>query len=84
MILATFFTTTHTMQGEARAKALGLAVTLMPTPRRIGGGCSLSLRFDGADPEADGRALFDAADVPCALSRLEGDTLTCLARREGL
>ena len=82
MIFLSLFTTTHTMQAEARARAMGLQVTLMPTPRKVGGSCSLSLRFGGADPEADGQAFFTAMDVPCALYRLEEETLACLAKRE--
>ena len=71
MIFISFYTTTHIMQSEKVAKAQGLPVTMMPTPRSIGGSCSLSLRFDGEDPKADGMALFDRLTVPCTLYHLE-------------
>lgn len=82
MIFLSFFTTTHSMRGESEAKKRGLAVTMIPTPRGVGGSCSLSLSFEGPDPEGEGRAFFDTVGLPCAFYRLEGEDLTCLARRE--
>lgn len=73
MIYLSFYTTTHSMQGEAEAKKRGLDAALCPTPRRIGGSCSLSLRFDGPDAEAQGRAFFESMMVPCTLYRMEGE-----------
>lgn len=82
MIFLSFFTTTHSMRGEAQAKKQGLPVTMIPTPRGVGGSCSLSLRFDGEGAEEAARGFFQAIGVPCALYRLEGEALTCLERRE--
>lgn len=75
MIFLSFYTTTHSMKGEAEARRQGLDAQLIPTPRGVAGSCSLSLRFDGADPEGTGRAFFAAMTVPCTLFRLEEDTL---------
>lgn len=81
MIFLSFYTTTHSMKGEAEAKKRGLEVSVIPTPRGVGGSCSLSLRFDGSDPERDARAFFQAMCVPCALYRLEGETPDCLEQK---
>lgn len=78
MFFLCFYTTTHSMKGEAEAKKQGLAVTMIPTPRGVAGSCSLSLRFDGENPEQDGQAFFDKMTVPCTLFRQEGDQLDCL------
>lgn len=82
MIFLVFFTTTHSMRGESEARKQGLSVTMIPTPRGVAGSCSLSLRFDGADPEGDGRAFCRSVGTPCALYRQEqsGD-LTLLEER---
>lgn len=81
MIFISFYTTTHIMQSEKVAKAQGLPVTMMPTPRSIGGSCSLSLRFDGQDPLTDGMALFNCLTVPCTLYRLEDGDPALIANR---
>lgn len=81
MIFLTFFTTTHSMQGEAEAKRRGFPVTMIPTPRSVAGSCSLSLRFDGPDPEQDGRSFFSQLTCPCSLYRQE-EELECLGKKE--
>lgn len=82
MIFLSFYTTTHSMKGEAQARKRGLEATLIPTPRGVAGSCSLSLRFDGADPAGDGMDFFEAQNVPCTLFRMEGDTLDRLGNKE--
>ena len=37
MIFLSFYTTTHSMKGEAQAKKQGLVASLVPTPRGVGG-----------------------------------------------
>ena len=81
MIFLSFYTTTHSIQGEAEAKKRGLDAALCPTPRRIGGSCSLSLRFQGEDPEGDSRAFFASMEVPCTLYRMEGEDVVELASK---
>lgn len=81
MIFLVFYTTTHSMRGEDAAKRRGVPVTMIPTPRGVAGSCSLSLRFDGADPEGDGRTFFAGMTVPCTLFRQEGDALERLQDR---
>ena len=81
MIFLSFYTTTHSIQGEAEAKKEGLDAALCPTPRRIGGSCSLSLRFGGENPEETGRAFFERMEVPCTLYRMEGEDVVGLASK---
>ncbi|MBT9685511.1 DUF3343 domain-containing protein [Pseudoflavonifractor sp. MCC625] len=82
MIFLSFYTTTHSMKGEAQAKKQGLAASLVPTPRGVGGSCSLSLCFEGTEAEREAQAFFEEMTVPCALYRQEGEELTCLGRKE--
>ncbi len=81
MIFLSFYTTTHSMKGESEARRQGVPVTMIPTPRGVAGSCSLSLRFDGPDPEEDGRRFFACMSVPCTLFRQTGETLERLEER---
>lgn len=81
MIFLSFYTTTHSMRAETEAKRQGIAVTMIPTPRGVAGSCSLSLRFDGEEPEAEGRRFFEQMQVPCSLFCQDGETLTRLLDR---
>ena len=81
MIFLSFYPTTHSMKGEAQARKQGLAAALVPTPRGVGGSCSLSLCFEGEQAEGTARAFFEEMTVPCALYRQEGGALACLGRK---
>lgn len=78
MIFLSFYTTTHSMREESLAKKQGVPVTMIPTPRGVGGSCSLSLRFDGVNPQREGKIFFDTMTVPCTLFRMEDEQLECL------
>ncbi len=81
MIFLSFYTTTHSMKGEAQARKQGLDAELIPTPRGVSGSCSLSLHFGGPEAEGTARAFFETMTVPCTLFRLEGEALEQLATK---